>query len=191
MRTRATILGLLQALFVLAGLALVSRPLWHRAGQLVASHLADRQWERAQQQPNRVELGGDPAAWLRLPAADIDTLVVREGDSDDLLRFPCLWMPDFVLRDPSELRLIRAHRDLHFRGLANIAVGDDISLEWRVKPTTRYRVVETEILAPDQAEQRILEKRSEPWLVLMTCYPFRYVGAAPSRFLVWARPMKS
>jgi len=80
--------------------------------------------------------------------------------------------------------VIAGHRDTFFRPLENIAVDDT------VRVTTDYgaflyRVVSTEIVRPTQTE--VLQDGPEPTLTLVTCYPFRYVGRAPQRFIVTAR----
>ena len=36
-------------------------------------------------------------------------------------------------------------------------------------------------------ETWVLDPTEEPALTLVTCYPFRYVGSAPQRFIVRAR----
>jgi sortase A len=41
------------------------------------------------------------------------------------------------------------------------------------------------VVAPDEVE--VLADTGYPSLTLVTCYPFRYVGPAPERFIVRAR----
>jgi sortase A len=48
----------------------------------------------------------------------------------------------------------------------------------------RYRVAATSIVAPDDLS--VLDRRGRDTLTLITCYPFRYVGNAPKRFIVHA-----
>ena len=79
---------------------------------------------------------------------------------------------------------LAGHRDTFFRGLRNVSVG----MQVRVTDTTgsyEYQIDSTEIVTPDQVE--VLEIGSDPSLVLITCYPFNYVGAAPKRFIVHAK----
>ena len=54
-------------------------------------------------------------------------------------------------------------------------------------PTARfaYRVESIEIVEPH--DTRVLRDASYPALTIVTCYPFRYVGSAPQRFVVQAR----
>ena len=48
----------------------------------------------------------------------------------------------------------------------------------------RYVVDSTEIVMPEQVS--VLDISSRPELILITCYPFNYVGPAPKRFIVHA-----
>ena len=78
---------------------------------------------------------------------------------------------------------IAGHRDGFFRGLKDIATGDEIDL-MTTKEKARYIVDQIEIVSPNDV--RVLQPRSAPSLTLVTCYPFYFVGDAPSRFIVHA-----
>jgi sortase A len=47
-----------------------------------------------------------------------------------------------------------------------------------------YLVDSTEIVLPESVD--VLDIRSRPELILITCYPFDFLGAAPKRFVVHA-----
>jgi hypothetical protein len=50
-----------------------------------------------------------------------------------------------------------------------------------------YWAIGQDILARQRQEgwgTRVMDRRDEPELVLVTCYPFHYIGAAPLRFIV-------
>ena len=166
--------------FILAA-ALLGRPVY-RYGRRLYRDFRDRSlWKEWKQESFRPLRSGDPVAWLTVPVAGIDKLVRRDDTAENLLLGPCL------LETSGPLRVITAHRDLDFRGLEAIGVGDAIKLEFPDSPSRNYRVRETEILAPSRVARRLAEKKDEEWLVLLTCYPFRYIGPAPRRFLAWAR----
>jgi sortase A len=78
---------------------------------------------------------------------------------------------------------LAGHRDTFLRPLRRIAAGMEIRA---VNPAGVYRYVvdSTEIVAPEAVD--VLNIRSRPELILITCYPFDYVGAAPRRFIVHA-----
>ncbi|MGC1422132.1 MAG: class D sortase [Terracidiphilus sp.] len=78
---------------------------------------------------------------------------------------------------------IAGHRDGFFRGLKDIAVGDEIDLTMTQERDT-YVVDQIEIVSP--ADVHVLEPRSISSLTLVTCYPFYFVGDAPQRFIVHA-----
>ena len=49
---------------------------------------------------------------------------------------------------------------------------------------SRYVVDEIQIVSPDEVS--VLAPRAKPSLTLVTCYPFYFVGSAPSRYIVHA-----
>jgi sortase A len=51
--------------------------------------------------------------------------------------------------------------------------------------TYHYEVESWQIVTPEEVD--VLSIQNKPELVLITCYPFHYVGAAPMRFVVHAR----
>jgi len=177
-RASRTTLAVAALCFACAGLAAIARPAWHVARRVVLHRQARQLWRAAQY--GRTDEDGTPAAWLTIPDAGIDTLVLRGVSESSLHRFPCM------VRGTT-CPVILAHRDAHFRKLARVSPGTDISLQWSDSSVRKYTVVETEILNPEQAERRHHERSDADWLVLQTCYPFRYIGPAPQRFLVWAR----
>jgi sortase A len=75
------------------------------------------------------------------------------------------------------------HRDTFFSGLRHVRAGD------RVVVTTdfgryEYIVRETRVVSPRDVS--VLDPTPEPTLTLVTCFPFRYIGPAPERFIVRA-----
>ena len=47
-----------------------------------------------------------------------------------------------------------------------------------------YRVVSTKVVPP--TDTSVLEEKTDEKLVLVTCYPFYFIGPAPKRFIVEA-----
>jgi sortase A len=120
---------------------------------------------------------------LAIPRLQLSAIVLEGGD-DAVLRLGV----GRVLHtaDPGEPGnvVLGGHRDTFFRPLRQIRTGDAITL---VTPESSFRyVVEwTEIVNPD--DSRVLAPTPRPSLTLVTCYPFRFVGPAPQRFIVRAR----
>lgn len=127
-------------------------------------------------------------AWLSIPSVRLEALVLRGVTERDLLRGPCMATAysGAVRRTP---RVILAHRDRHFRALRHIGEGDLVRLEHTDGSKTTYRVVSAEVLPPDRVRVRLADRGVGPGLALLTCHPFQYVGPAPNRFLVLARPV--
>jgi len=76
---------------------------------------------------------------------------------------------------------VAAHRDGTFRPLENIRVGDAIEVR-----TANFHYVYhvTSITVVDRTDAALLRRTDEPAITLVTCYPFRFVGPAPRRFVV-------
>jgi sortase A len=79
---------------------------------------------------------------------------------------------------------IAGHRDTHFRPLKGVHVNDLIVLT-TATGEYRYKVVSSEVVSPDAIE--VLDPTPDEVLTLVTCYPFYFVGPAPSRFIVRAQ----
>ncbi len=110
--------------------------------------------------------------------------IVREGTDDDTLDVALGHVKGTALPGQSGNIGIAGHRDTLFRCLRDIHTGDRIVLE-----TTRgnytYDVERIGIVTPKDVD--VLAPAAYSAMTLVTCYPFRYVGAAPDRFIVRAR----
>ena len=78
---------------------------------------------------------------------------------------------------------IAGHRDTFFRPLQQVKVGDAVQLA-TLRGTFTYEVRRVRVVGP--RDLSVLDPSQEAALTLITCYPFRYVGAAPLRFVVQA-----
>jgi sortase A len=78
---------------------------------------------------------------------------------------------------------IAGHRDGFFRKLKDIRTGDAIELA-TISGTHVFVVDQIRITSP--ADVSILRPRAKHSLTLVTCYPFYFVGPAPSRYIVEA-----
>lgn len=78
---------------------------------------------------------------------------------------------------------IAGHRDGFFRGLKDIVPGDAIEII-TLRTEEVYIVNRTNVVQP--GDIRVLEGGNVAEITLVTCYPFYYVGSAPSRFIVHA-----
>lgn len=110
--------------------------------------------------------------------------MVREGTDDRTLDVALGHIKGTAFPGKSGNVAIAGHRDTLFHCLRDINRGDSIVLQTTHGNYT-YRVEHIGIVKPRDVE--VLDSRSYPALTLVTCYPFRYVGAAPDRMIVRAR----
>lgn len=124
-----------------------------------------------------------------------------EAELQGLLEIPSLGLRTPLYSDTSELNLNRgagliagmsvpgqggnlgvaAHRDGIFRPLENIQVGAAIEVR---TASFHYVYRVTSIAIVDRTDAALLRRTDEPAITLVTCYPFRFVGPAPRRFVV-------
>lgn len=134
---------------------------------------------------------GTPIARLRLDRLGLET-VVAEGSSQRVLRRSAGRMPATgrIVADGSVRGnvVIAAHRDTHFRPLQDVEPGDVLQLEGP-DGVARYLVDWTRVVDPEAIW--VTEQRGRDELTLVTCYPFRWIGPAPERFIVRARKLPS
>jgi len=110
--------------------------------------------------------------------------IVREGTDDDTLDVALGHVPGTALPGQTGNVAIAGHRDTLFRCLRNISKNDRIVFQTTYGNYT-YFVERTDIVKP--RDVGVLAPGPGSEITLVTCYPFRYVGSAPDRFIVKAR----
>lgn len=130
---------------------------------------------------------GAPVARLLIPRLDVD-VVVAEGTADAVLRRAAGRLAASARPGEEGNIVIAGHRDTFFRPLEEIRAGDLIVLDSGAG-RLHYRVEWMRIVEPDDVG--VLDTGGSDALTLVTCYPFRYVGNAPKRFVVRAREQHS
>jgi sortase A len=88
-----------------------------------------------------------------------------------------------VLPGQSDNSVIAGHRDTVFSSLGKIKIGDPIVITTRDGKFT-YRVTRTRIV--DKNDRTVIVPTESATVTLSTCYPFRFIGSAPQRFVVSA-----
>lgn len=126
---------------------------------------------------------GEPIARIEIPSMGLDALVLP-GDDAKTLRLGAGHIPGTALPGQAGNVGIAGHRDTFFRCLHDIRKDDEITLR-TAEGTYHYRVETLTVVAPSQVA--VLGPTVDNTLTLVTCYPFRFVGAAPKRFIVHAR----
>jgi sortase A len=109
--------------------------------------------------------------------------VVFEGAEPDVLERGAGHLPSSALPGDRGNAVLAARRDTFFRSLRNIRVGDIVKIH-RPQKDSAYVVQSARVVEPDEVD--VLKPTPEPALTLITCYPFRFIGPAPERFVVRA-----
>jgi LPXTG-site transpeptidase (sortase) family protein len=153
---------------------------------LAAPSLSTAAAASASHAPRRLQTAALPEGLVgRLEAPRLGlSVVVAEGIDARTLRRTVGHVPGTALPGQPGNVALAGHRDLAFRRLRGVRVGDMVRL---VTPSGRYEyVVESaEVVGPERGD--LLAPTPEPTLTLVTCYPFFMVGPAPQRFVVRAR----
>ena len=185
------------ALFLAGGL-LVSFAGARYALGAVAQDDARRQWEESEAHAalgaarasvsrdhgSSVVADGAPVARLIIPKIGLDEIVLEGVNDDDLNGGPGHY-PGSPLPGAAGNAIISAHRDRHFKNLGELAVGDTLHTEAGSR-VVAWIVVSRRIIDKDDAT---LFPSKDSRLTLTTCWPIRYLGSAPDRLIVTAKPL--
>ena len=135
-------------------------------------------------QPKKRTQPADPTAIGRIEIPRLGLrAIVKEGGDDDTLERAVGLLPGSAHPGQSGNMVLAGHRDTFFWPLQEIERGDQIRI---VLPHQTYRYHVDSIRIVDPAETSALASKGVEELTLVTCYPFRYVGPAPQRFIVSA-----
>jgi sortase A len=125
---------------------------------------------------------GDPFGEISIPRLGLSA-IIAEGVDERTLRQAVGHFPESSTPEGVGTVALAGHRDTFFRPLAKVRLHDLVMLE-TARGKYQYEVVHTAIVGPQHTE--VVQSSPESDLTLVTCYPFRYVGQAPERFIVQA-----
>lgn len=127
---------------------------------------------------------GELVGRLIIPAVELDEVIAEGVDSDELDAGPGHFPGTASPGEPGNA-VISAHRDRHFHSLGRVVIGDTVITETRTARTT-WVITARKIVGRYQPS---LFPSTEPELTLTTCWPIRYVGPAPDRLILTAKPV--
>jgi len=110
-------------------------------------------------------------------------VITREGTDASTLERAVGHIANTALPGQAGNTAFAGHRDTFFRRLRYARAGDRIVVT-SLSGRHEYVVRDTRVISPKDVS--VLDPTPEPTLTLVTCYPFRYVGPAPERFIVRA-----
>ena len=129
-------------------------------------------------------MNGAPVARLLVPRLLLDAIVL-EGVGEDELNAGPGHLPGSAFPGERGNAIISAHRDRHFARLGEIQIGDTVITESGAH-RTGWVVISKRVL---DADAPALFRTRTATLTLTTCWPIRYLGSAPDRLLVTAKPI--
>lgn len=123
-----------------------------------------------------------PLALLRIPALQLEVPVL-EGTDEFTLNRGVGRIAGTAMPGEEGNIAIAGHRDSFFRRLEDLSVGEPIELV-TLRGTNVYEVDQIRVTTP--TDLGVLQPRANSSLTLVTCYPFHFLGPAPSRYVVQA-----
>ena len=127
---------------------------------------------------------GAPVARLVIPRIGLDEIVLEGVGGAELNAGPG-HLPGSALPGLPGNAVISAHRDRHFDRLGELQLGDTITTE-SGQSAGKWVVVGRRIVG--HATPALFQTKV-PTLTLTTCWPIRYLGTAPDRLILTARPV--
>ena len=125
-------------------------------------------------------LAGSLVGRIEIPRLKLSAVIFEGTDDATLDRGVGHLVGTPTTGEPGNL-VLAGHRDTFFRPLKKIREGDEIYVTGP-EGVSRYKVEFTQIVGPEATE--VLRSTGGATLTLITCYPFRYIGNAPDRFIV-------
>jgi sortase A len=125
---------------------------------------------------------GERIGSLSIPVLK-QTLPIIEGTRTEDLKKGVGHFTQSVLPGEQDNCVISGHRDTVFTELGKVKVGDQLIAQTSAGTFT-YEV--TLIRIVDKDDRTVIVPTDHAVLTVSTCYPFRYVGAAPDRYVLVA-----
>jgi sortase A len=125
---------------------------------------------------------GDTIGSLSIPVLK-QKLPIIEGTGTEELKRGVGHFIQSVMPGEEDNCVLSGHRDTVFRELGKVKIGDQVVAE---TTTGIYTYTITNIRIVDKDDKTVIVPTDHAVLTLSTCYPFRYVGDAPDRYILTA-----
>lgn len=125
---------------------------------------------------------GDVIGTLSIPALSQKIPIIEGTDDADLKRGVGHFVSSVLPGEPDNC-VLSGHRDTVFSKLGKLKVGDVFVTKTSAGSFT-YEISRIRIV--DKDDKTIIVPASHAVLTVSTCYPFRYVGSAPNRYVLIA-----
>jgi sortase A len=125
---------------------------------------------------------GDNIGNLTIPVLN-RVIPIIHGANEDELKKGVGHFAQSVLPGEANNSVLSGHRDTVFRELGKLKIGDELTTETSAGTFT-YIIKETRIVHKD--DKTVIVPTDHAVLTVTTCYPFRYIGDAPDRYIIIA-----
>ncbi|GAF64567.1 class D sortase [Alkalihalobacillus trypoxylicola] len=129
---------------------------------------------------------GDVIGLLKIPKLEKDLPIISGTEEEELDRGVGHYKTT-VLPGQGDQVLLSGHRDSVFRGFGELENGDQFIVEMPYGTFT-YEMYDSEIV-PEDDTTVIRSTAPDEILTLSTCYPFNFIGPAPDRYIIYAKPV--
>jgi len=125
---------------------------------------------------------GERVGTLSIPALK-QTLPIIEGTDADELKKGIGHFAQSVLPGEADNCVLSGHRDTVFRRLGELKIGDRFIVQTSAGTFT-YKIKRIRIVHKD--DRTVIVPFDHAVLTVTTCYPFRFIGNAPDRYILVA-----
>ncbi len=129
---------------------------------------------------------GEAAGILHIPRLGAQLPIVEGTSPDDLEKGVGHYKDSYYPKQNGQI-VLSGHRDTVFRRTGELEIGDKLKIELPYG-SFEYEITHTKIVDQDDTSIITLQHEKEE-LLLTTCYPFSYVGNAPERYIMYAKPL--
>ncbi|MEH6937436.1 class D sortase [Bacillus sp. JJ664] len=130
---------------------------------------------------------GDEMGTLTIPRINAK-IPIFHGTNEEELSKGIGHYAKSVLPGERDNSVLAGHRDTVFRQLGDVKIGDQLIVTTSAGTFT-YEVRKIRIV--DKDDRTVIIPKRRPTLTVSTCYPFRYIGPAPQRYVLVAGLVKS
>lgn len=191
----------LPLLIILAGLVVVGIGVWQivetnfqtdaslkEAKRIVAQAESIYDDEDSFKNPKKIDPPkfGDTIGLLTIPKIKSELAIVEGTDPNDLKKGVGHYKGSYFPGENGQI-VLSGHRDTVFRRLGELKPGDIFEVAM-ANGKFKYELTNTKIVDADDRSIITLQNTQEE-LIVITCYPFRFVGNAPQRYIIYAKPI--
>lgn len=126
---------------------------------------------------------GDVIGLLVIPKIDVELAIVEGTNPDELEKGVGHYEGSYFPNETGQI-VLSGHRDTVFRKLGDLKIEDELLVEMPYGKFS-YKIIRTKIVDKDDKTIITLQNENEE-LIVTTCYPFRYIGDAPQRYIIYA-----